>query len=79
MFDRIIPDTYQVEYELNAIEKGWNIFDARTNQKLDPIALAGKSMYIDPLSPVYNDLASPIFNDPSPPCVNDPQSVFNFK
>ena len=39
----------------------------------------GKSMYIDPLSPVYYDPAAPNFNDPSSPFVNDPQKVVNFK
>lgn len=30
-----------LDYELSVIEQGWNLYDARTNQKIDPLDIAG--------------------------------------
>ncbi len=30
----------QDEYELNSLEQGWNLFNARTNQKINPLTLS---------------------------------------
>lgn len=40
LFGRLMGDKNQEDYELTVNEKGWNIYDARTNQKNDPIVLA---------------------------------------
>jgi len=37
---RLTGDKNELDYELKAIEQGWNLFDARTNQKIDPLNLA---------------------------------------
>ena len=39
-FDRLLDDNSQLDYELTVLEKGWNLNDARTNLKIDPINLA---------------------------------------
>lgn len=37
---RLMGDKKQLDYELSALEQGWNLYDARTNQRIDPIKLA---------------------------------------
>jgi hypothetical protein len=40
LFGRLLVDNHQEDFELIVIEQGWNICDARTNQKIDPLVLA---------------------------------------
>ena len=37
---RLMGNKDQLDYELSAIEQGWNLYDARTNQKINPLNLA---------------------------------------
>lgn len=40
LFGRILGNKNQEDYELTVVEQGWNIYDARTNQKIVPLMLA---------------------------------------
>lgn len=37
---RLINSKGQLEYELNPLEHGWNLYDVRTNQKINPLNIA---------------------------------------
>lgn len=37
---RLIGNKDQLDYELTPLKEGWNLYDARTNQALDPLILA---------------------------------------
>lgn len=37
---RLVKDKNQPDYELSVLAQDWNLYDARTNQKIDPTALA---------------------------------------
>jgi hypothetical protein len=41
LLDQQMGDKNELDYELSALEQGWNLYDARTNQRIDPIELAG--------------------------------------
>jgi hypothetical protein len=42
--NRLIGDKNQLDYELTVLEKGWNLHDARTNQKIEPTILASNEL-----------------------------------
>lgn len=37
---RLMGNKNQLDYELSILEQGWNLYDARTNKKIDPTILA---------------------------------------
>jgi hypothetical protein len=37
---RLMGDKNQLDYDLTVLEQGWNLYDAKTNQKIDPSNLA---------------------------------------
>jgi hypothetical protein len=40
LLGKLIDNKSQLDYELSVLEQGWNLYDARTNQKITPTVLA---------------------------------------